>query len=149
MQWSALQWSKVWEEFVLICPFGKSSGEISQILLQMFHSVCVLGIGVWPFWSKKKKRTAGVCCTDESKFCLERIRNPSHLRIFPVSLQSVPSVIRDVGIPQPIALIHLCLGTTCDHLASPVETLCLCQQWQTTNLHASSHRVHFYFVSAL
>lgn len=71
------------EEFVLVCPFRTSSGEISWIQLQMFLSVCVLGIGVWPFWSEEKKRTTGVCCTDESKFCSEQIRNPSHLRIFP------------------------------------------------------------------
>lgn len=37
------------KEFVLICPLGKSSGEISWILLQMFHCVCMLGIGVGPF----------------------------------------------------------------------------------------------------
>lgn len=37
------------EEFVLICPLGKSSGEISWILVQMFHCVCMLGIGVGPF----------------------------------------------------------------------------------------------------
>lgn len=37
------------EEFVLICPLGKPSGEISWILLQMFHCVSMLGIGVGPF----------------------------------------------------------------------------------------------------
>lgn len=37
------------EEFVLICPLGESSGEISRVVLQMFHCVCMLGIEVGPF----------------------------------------------------------------------------------------------------
>lgn len=36
-------------EFVLICPLGRPSGEISWIPLQMFHCVCMLRIGVGPF----------------------------------------------------------------------------------------------------
>lgn len=37
------------EQFVLICPLGEPSGEISWILPQMFHCVCMLGIGVGLF----------------------------------------------------------------------------------------------------
>lgn len=41
--------AKSMEGFVLIRSLGNSSGEISQILLQMFRHVCMLGIGVGPF----------------------------------------------------------------------------------------------------
>lgn len=34
------------EEFVLICPLGKSSGGISRIVLQMFRCVCMLESGL-------------------------------------------------------------------------------------------------------
>lgn len=78
----------------------------------------------WALWSKWK-RTAEVCSMGESELCTEsKSENRSHLRIFPGSpAESVPSVIRDMGIPWPVALIHLSLGTACNRLASPVETV--------------------------
>lgn len=105
------------KEFVLICPFEKASGEISRILPQMFRCVCTLGIGVGPFDLNENapQRSAGR---------LSRSSNQRPASGFSqVPPQSLPSVIRDAGIPRPVALIHLCLGTACDHLASPAEAL--------------------------
>lgn len=77
----------------------------------------------WALWSKWK-RTAEVCSVGESKLCTESKSETVPTSGFSqVPLQSLPSVIRDMGIPRPVALIHLSLGTACDHLASPMETL--------------------------
>lgn len=74
----------------------------------------------WALWSKWK-------CTAE---VLQRRRAPAllpeptggsyHLRIFPgFPPQSRPSVIRDMGIPRPVALIRPSPGAACNHLANP------------------------------
>ncbi len=77
----------------------------------------------WALWSKWK-RTAEVCSAGESKLCSEsKSETVPNSGFSQVPLQSLPSVIRDMGIPRPVAFIHLSLGTACNHLASPVETL--------------------------
>lgn len=77
----------------------------------------------WALWSKWKC-TAEVCRSGESELCAESKSESVPTSGFSqVPLQSIPSVIRDMGIPQPVALIHLSLGTACKHLASSVETL--------------------------
>lgn len=103
----------------------------------------------WALWSKWK-RTAEVCSAGESK-----LRSQSESEAVPTSgfsqvpLQSLPSVIRDMGIPRPVALIHLSPGTAavwhlqwkhCEWVPAVADHQCL---------HASSHRVHFYINSAL
>lgn len=62
------EWSEVWvvrgaagsaAQFVLICPLAEPSGEISWILLQMFHCACMLGIRVGLFDLKWKMHRRG------------------------------------------------------------------------------------------
>lgn len=77
----------------------------------------------WALWSKWK-RTAEVCSLGEFELCSgSKSETVPTSGFSQVPLQSLPSVIRDMGIPRPVALIHLSLGTTCVHLASTVETL--------------------------
>lgn len=133
------------EKFVLICPLGKSSGEISWILLQMFHCVCMLGIGVGSFdlnGNAPQRFKLKLCSESKS----ETVPTSGFSQ---VPLQSLPSVIRDMGIPRPVALIHLSLGTACIwHLQwKHFESMPAVADHQC--LHASSHRVHFYINSAL
>lgn len=88
----------------------------------------------WALWSKWKC-TAEVCSAGESKLCSQsKSETVSTSRFSQVPLQSLPSVITDMGIPRPAALIHPCLGTAGNHLAPSVETLRRCQQWQTTEV---------------
>lgn len=115
-------------QFVLICPLGEASGEISWILLQMFHCVCMLGIGAGPLWSKWKRTTEVLQRERAPALLAEPTGGSHHLRIFPgFPPQSRPSVIRDLGTPQPAALIRPSPGTACNHLANPsgkTETRC-------------------------
>lgn len=55
-------------QFVLICPLGEPSGEISWILLQMFHCVCMLGIGVGPF-DLNENAPQRFCSAGERQLC--------------------------------------------------------------------------------
>lgn len=55
-------------QFVLICPLGEPSGEISWILLQMFHCVCMLGIGVGPF-DLNENAPQRFCSAGECQLC--------------------------------------------------------------------------------
>lgn len=68
-------------EFVLICPLGKPSGEISWIPLQMFPCVCMLRTGVGPFDLNENvpQRFAAQASPSSAH------RKSSHLRIFPGS----------------------------------------------------------------
>lgn len=50
-----------------------------------------------------------------------------------VPLQSLPSVIRDMGIPRPLALIHPPSPAQLAFGISSGNTVSWCQRWQTTN----------------
>lgn len=108
------------KEFVLISPLGKSSGEISRILVQMFHCVCMLGIGVGLF--DLNENAPRRFAERVSRSPAQRASEKPTSGFSQVPLQSLPSVIRDMGIPRAVALIYLSFGTACYHLASPVET---------------------------
>lgn len=75
------EWSEVWvvrgaagsaAQFVLICPLVEPSGEISWILLQMFHCVRMLGFRVGPF-DLKWKCTAEVLQCGRVFLCTRRV----------------------------------------------------------------------------
>lgn len=122
------------EKFVLICPLGKSSGGISWILLQMFHCVCMLGIGVGWLWSKWKHTAEGLQHGGVEALLREQIRNRSHLRIFP-------------GSPAESTFCDQRHGNTTARRLDPSlswhslqpfgissgNSRSRCQQWQTTN----------------
>lgn len=97
---------KSMEGFVLTQPLGKSSGEISRILLQMLHHVCMLGIGVGPFdlnenapqrFGAQASFSSAMPSKSESVFTYGFSQNP---------LQSLPSVKTALGTPQAGVLLH-------------------------------------------
>lgn len=135
------EWSELWvvrgaagsaAQFVLICPVGQPSGEISWILLQMFYCACMLGIGVGLFDLKWKCTAEVLQCGRALALLAGSTRSSYHLRIFPgFPLQSRPSVIRDMGISRPVALICPSAGAACNHLANPSgNSPCRCQHHQ-------------------
>lgn len=86
------------------------------------------GLALWCEW----KCTAEDCSMGESNLHSQsKSGGAPNSEFSQVSMQSLPSALRDVGTLHPIALIHFCLGRKRDHLVSPVGALKLCQQLQT------------------
>lgn len=99
------------EGFVLICPLGKSSGEISRILLQMFHHVCMLGIGVGPFDLNENAPQRFAAQASSSSALPSKSESVSTYGFSQIPRQSLPSVITDLGTPRAAALLHPFLGS--------------------------------------
>lgn len=103
--------AKSMQGFVLIRPLGKSSGEISWIPLQMFHHVCMLGIGVGPFDLNENAPQRFGAQASLSSALPSKSESVFTSGFSQISLQSLPSVITALGTPRAGALLHPFLGT--------------------------------------
>lgn len=135
------------EEFVLICPLGKSSGEISWILLQMFHCVCMLGIGVGPFDLNENapQRFAARASQSSAQRANQKPFPPLDFPRFPCRVYLLWSETWEYHGPSPWSislLAQLAFGI------SSGNTLSQCQQWQTTNA-CMLPPTEFIFISTL
>lgn len=104
--------AKRMEGFVLIRPLEKSSGEISWILLQMFHYVCMLGIGVGPFDLNENTPQRFGAQANLSSALPSKSESVFTYGFCQIPLQSLPSVITAVETPRAGALLHPFPGTS-------------------------------------
>lgn len=136
------------EEFVLICPLGKPSGEISWILLQMFHCVSMLGIGVGPFDLNENapQRFAVRASPSSAHRANQKVFPPPDFPRFPCRVYLLWSETWEYHGPSPWSIPLLAQPATIWHL-----------QWKHSEsvpavadhqcLHTSLCKVHFHINS--
>ncbi len=122
------------EKFVLICPLGKSSREISWILLQMFHCVCMLGIGVGPFDLNENapQRFAAWASRSSAQRANQKLFPPPDFPRFPCRVYTFCDQRHGNTTARRLD------PSFSWHSLQPFgisrgNTISRCQQWQTTN----------------